>query len=271
MARCMMVLADGLRPDAISRSLSPRLHQLSLRAANASYALTVRPSATVAALTSLATGVSPATHGLVQPGLGFLSRLPSLRPLAGELARAGLQTTVVMGPLSASARPVCWALATCAGVGRVVPAEAGALRIAEAALVEWLTMEDGLLFVYLPDCDAAGHAHGWMSREYLRALEAVDVAAGRLAATTGDALFILLADHGGGGVLPNEHDTPHPINEMIPIMLAGPEVRAGHMKQPISLLDVPPTLLHWFGLPIPESYEGRPLTEAFERATQEVA
>ncbi len=271
MARCLTILADGLRPDAITPGTAPRMSRLTARAAHATDAVTVRPSVTVAAHTTLATGVAPATHGLVQPGLGFLSRLPALRPIARELAREGLPTTVVMGPLSPTTRPVCWALATCAGVGRVVPAEEGATRIAEAALVEWLTMGDGLLFVYLPDCDVAGHKEGWMSPAYLRAVAAVDVAASRLAAAAGDALFVLLADHGGGGVLPNEHDTPHPINEMIPIMLAGPDVRAGHMKQPISLLDVPPTLLHWFGLPIPESYEGRPLTEAFARATQEVA
>jgi predicted AlkP superfamily pyrophosphatase or phosphodiesterase len=26
--------------------------------------------------------------------------------------------------------------------------------------------DDGLVFVYLNDCDQAGHAHGWMSPQY---------------------------------------------------------------------------------------------------------
>jgi arylsulfatase A-like enzyme len=36
----------------------------------------------------------------------------------------------------------------------------------------------------------------------------------------------------------------------------------------VSLLDVPPTLLWWFGLDVPVSYEGRVLTQAFTRTPQ---
>jgi len=44
--------------DALSRSYTTALR-----------ASTVRPSRTVAALASLATGVAPKTHGLIEPGL----------------------------------------------------------------------------------------------------------------------------------------------------------------------------------------------------------
>lgn len=165
---------------------------------------------------------------------------------------------------------MAWALAACAGVARVATADAGAAKIADAALEELRARDDGLLFVYLPDCDAAGHVHGWMSPAYLRAVATVDAAAGRLARAADDALLlILLADHGGGGVHPTDHDTPHPVNDAIPLLLAGPAVRPGHtLHGPVSLLDVPPTVLHWFGVPVPESYEGRPLIEAFETAAE---
>lgn len=59
MARCLIVLADGLRPDAITHRTAPELMQLAHRSARAAQAVTVRPSLTVAALTSLATGVAP--------------------------------------------------------------------------------------------------------------------------------------------------------------------------------------------------------------------
>jgi predicted AlkP superfamily pyrophosphatase or phosphodiesterase len=94
-----------------------RTYTMALRAS------TVRPSRTVAALASLATGVAPETHGLIEPGLGFLARLPTLRPRARDVARA-----------------------------------AQALALAPS--------RGGLVFVYLNDCDQAGHAHGWMSPQY---------------------------------------------------------------------------------------------------------
>src|SRR4029077_10915341 len=85
--RLVIVLADGLRPDAVSPTLMPSLDALGDAYTRATRATTVRPSATVAALASLATGVGPETHRLVEPGLGFLPRLATLRPVARELAR----------------------------------------------------------------------------------------------------------------------------------------------------------------------------------------
>jgi len=64
----------------------------------------------------LATGVSPDTHGLVQPGLGFLSGLGRLKPLPGELTRHGFRTTVVAGIAGVAARHIGRALCSCAGV-----------------------------------------------------------------------------------------------------------------------------------------------------------
>jgi arylsulfatase A-like enzyme len=106
MSRCVVVLTDGLRPDALSRSLAPTLCALGEDYTRVARATTVRPSVTVAALASLATGVCPETHGLVQPGLGFLSGLGRLRPLPTELARHGYRTATSDGrsaPAPASA------------------------------------------------------------------------------------------------------------------------------------------------------------------------
>jgi len=94
MRRVVLVLADGLRPDAITPTDMPSLDALSRSYTTALRASTVRPSRTVAALASLATGVAPKTHGLIEPGLGFLARLPTLRPLARELTRGGVSSQV---------------------------------------------------------------------------------------------------------------------------------------------------------------------------------
>jgi predicted AlkP superfamily pyrophosphatase or phosphodiesterase len=271
MRRIALVLADGLRPDAVSPSIMPSLDALGSAFTIALHARTVRPSATVAALASLATGVAPQTHRLTEPGLGFLSGLGALRPVARELARGGIPTDVITAELGPATLPVAWSLATTAGVRRLTARGGRARETAATAQRVLADPEERLLFVYLPDCDRAGHAHGWMSDCYLEAAAEVDTAIGLLTAAVDDAVLIVTADHGGGGVSATEHHEPHPANDRIPLMLAGPGVTRRHqLTRPISILDLPATILWWFGLDVPQRYEGRPILEAFARVPRPV-
>ncbi|HEX9772648.1 MAG TPA: alkaline phosphatase family protein [Steroidobacteraceae bacterium] len=264
MRRVVLVLADGLRPDAITSTDMPSLDALARSYTTALRASTVRPSRTVAALASLATGVAPQTHGLIEPGLGFLTRLPTLRPLARELTRGDVPSQVVASELLPAERTVLWALTKAAGLGKYHSAGLRAREVARAAQAVALSQPTGLVFVYLNDCDQAGHAHGWMSPQYRAAAVEVDAAIGVLADLTEHSLVIVLADHGGGGVSTHDHAEPHPINDHIPLILGGPDVTRRHqLTRPVSLLDIPPTLLWWFGLDVPTAYEGRVITQAF--------
>jgi len=245
----------------------PSLNALGGAFTRALRASTVRPSATVAALASLATGVGPQSHRLIEPGLRFLPRLRTLRPVARELARNGIPVDIVTTDLGRSAQPVAWALAATAGARRLLAAGQRARETAAAALQLLGEPGERLLFLYLPDCDRAGHAHGWMSVPYLEAAAEVDSAIGLLSAWTQEVTLIVTADHGGGGVRPHEHDEAHPLNDAIPLVLAGPGVtRRRQLTRPVSLLDLPATILWWFGVDVPRCYEGRPLTEAFQCA-----
>jgi bisphosphoglycerate-independent phosphoglycerate mutase (AlkP superfamily) len=171
---------------------------------------------------------------------------------------------VVAGAVKTTEVPIARVLSAFAGVTRFIATAGPARHVAAAARGRLRFVPDGLVFVYVNDCDRAGHAHGWMSRPYLEAVREIDVAVGILRACAADSLFCVLADHGGGGVAPTDHDAPHPVNDRIPLVLAGPRVRRKHvMEQPVSILDVPPTLLWWLGLEIPGEYEGRLLRDAF--------
>jgi predicted AlkP superfamily pyrophosphatase or phosphodiesterase len=262
--RVIVVLVDGLRPDVVTPQVMPSLHALSRAYTRADLARTVRPSVTVAALASLATGVSPATHRLTEPGLGFLPTLGRLRPLAQELGRAGIPTAVVCAAMGAGPRSVAWALVTAAGVSKLVAGGETAGEVAVAATRD--LSRPGLTVVYLPHCDRAGHAEGWMSPAYREAAAAADGAIRLVAEANEDALLVVISDHGGGGIRADDHDLLHPLNELIPLILAGPGVRRGHvLAREASLLDVPPTILWHFGVPVPDSYEGRVLEAAFVR------
>ena len=272
MARCVILLADGLRPDAITPSDTPSLHGLARDYTAAAHASTVRPSTTVAAIGSLATGVGPASHRLMEPGVGALRRLANLRPVARELARHALPTVVVAGHVPAIEVPTASALAKFAGVSRFIAIRGAARLVAAAALRRLRLTPHGLVMVYVNDCDRAGHAKGWMSPAYLRAVREVDAAVAVLRATVADSLLLILADHGGGGIAPTDHDAPHPDNDRIPLIVAGSRVRRRYtLQRAASLLDVPPTLLWWLGVEVPHEYEGRVLYEALAAAEPEEA
>lgn len=267
--RILVLVIDGLRPDAITRGYMPNLTAFSERAWQPSVASTVRPSITIAALSSLGTGVSPETHCLVDPSLDSLARLRRLRPLPVELGRLGVRTSVVAAELLPSTRFLVGGMLKLGGVERLIATGTQPRRVAEA-MAEELRGPRGRRFVlgYMRDTDIAGHAWGWMSGAYLTAARAVDRGLGILneLAEEPGTLVIVTADHGGGGVLPSDHDHPHPINDAIPLLVGGQGVRTGPAStDSATLLDVPPTVVSAFGGNPPVQWQGRILHEAFEK------
>ena len=160
------------------------------------------------------------------------------------------------------------ALLRLGGVTRLV-ADASAPSALFEAAGRRLDRERGreLVVVYANDSDLAGHAWGWMSKACLQATRAVDRALARILPSMSDpeTLIIATADHGGGSVLENDHDHPHPLNDGIPLALMGGRVAPGlgRPESRVSLLDIPPTVLHGFGGTAPSSYHGRVIHEAF--------
>jgi predicted AlkP superfamily pyrophosphatase or phosphodiesterase len=244
----------------------PSLYSLGHNYTRALHARTVTPSITIAALTSLGTGVGPDKHGLKEPGLSILFRLNELRPLPREVRRAGLRTIVFSSDIPLSKRPLARVLTAAAGIVLIHRGK-HAREVVDAARASLKGFDRGIAMVYLTDCDRAGHADGWMSDSYIQAASGIDAAIGDLSSVASDDLLIVCADHGGGGVDPRDHDTPHPTNERIPIVIAGRRVKNQHViAREVSLLDIPATALWGLGLEVPECYGGRPLTEAFESA-----
>jgi arylsulfatase A-like enzyme len=111
-----------------------------------------------------------------------------------------------------------------------------------------------------------------MSPEYGRAARRLDAALGFLALMTDvehdpSTLLIACADHGGGGANPKHHDSAHPDDRTIPVLLAGGSVNAGRLADGVHWLDIPATVCWALGVPAPAEWTGRPLREAFVAAT----
>jgi hypothetical protein len=263
----VLLVLDGLRADLIGSPRYPHLSALRQESAYTLDATTVLPSVTAAAMTSLFSGVAPNDHGIVSDRFGVPKYLARLRPMPREVALHGLPSTGVVRQVPWPLRPLARRIVRELGMQQAHFAPANVRELLRAAMPALRTQTDGLIVMHWPDCDAIGHTHGWMSEPYLEAVARMDAALGTTRELMADArtetLLLALADHGGGGRLPNAHDSAHPLDCTIPLLLSGPGVHPQELPNTHTLLDAPPTVLWALGLPVPAQWAGEPITAAF--------
>ncbi|MBM3885122.1 MAG: alkaline phosphatase [Gemmatimonadetes bacterium] len=269
--RVVLIVMDGLRPDAIPRFDLRACRRLARRGASTSLARTVEPSLTATCMASLLTGAAPERHGL-QGGRFYLPRpRGETHPLPRVLAAHSLPSSAYIARVPMLMVGIAHRIGSHLGFTRTRFEGHGAADISRAAIRELAQPWRGLMVMHWPDADRAGHAAGWMSDPYARAAETMDAALGQvmdvLDLDDPETLLVVMADHGGGGAVPDHHDSAHPLDRTIPILMAGGQVRPGEIPQGASLLDVPATILWAMGIPRPSSYAGTPLTTAFRTPT----
>lgn len=265
--RVILLVLDGLRPDAIPRFGLSHLAALARGGASTNLGRTVAPSVTACAMASLLTGAAPERHGLTDTRFRIPRPRGPLHPLPRLLAEHAHPTSAFLARVPLLLSGVAHRIASHVGVGQARFSGTGAAEVLTAAAATIREQRRGLILLHWPDGDAAGHAHGWMSEGYAEAARAMDREAGRLVRMLDlddpATLLVALADHGGGGARADQHDSDHPLDRTIPIILAGGAVRRGPLAAGASLLDVPATICWALGIPQPESYAGRPLTGPF--------
>src|SRR4051812_25462707 len=94
--RVIVVVLDGLRPDAIERFDLVHLERLMAHGASSRIATTVAPSITTAAVTSLLTGVSPIRHGVTTDRVFIPGGATDITPIPQLLAQHGFPTSGFM-------------------------------------------------------------------------------------------------------------------------------------------------------------------------------
>ena len=273
--RVVLIVMDGLRPDAIPRFGLEACRRLARRGASTSLARTVEPSLTATCMASLLTGAAPERHGL-QGGRFHLPRpRGETHPLPRVLAAHSLPSSAFIARVPMLMVGIANRIGSHLRFARTRFEGHGAADIVRAAVRDLSQPWRGLVVMHWPDADRAGHAAGWMSDPYARAALVMDAALGRVMAALDlddpETLLIAMADHGGGGAVPDHHDSAHPLDRTIPILMAGGLVRPGELPQGASLLDVPATILWAMGIAQPTSYAGSPLTVAFRTPSPLVA
>lgn len=203
----VVFLIDGLGARLLQRyaSYAPYLSELLEQQAPGTAGV---PSTTATSLTSLGTGLTPGTHGLV----GFTSRVPGTNHLLNALA-----WDRDVDPLEWQPHPTAFARLRAqgvtttvvnkrafAGTGLTVAAHRGAdfvgadkvgERIAAAVLASG--ERPALTYLYDGDLDWTGHRHGVASTPWLQQLSMIDAEAEQLReALPASIRLMVVADHG---------------------------------------------------------------------------
>lgn len=265
--RVVLVVLDGLRPDAIPAFSLNSMRALASEGAYTALGTTVAPSVTAACMASVLCGVAPESHGVKSTRFHIPRRSRPIHPMPALLRDAGLPTSFFMADVPLLCRGLAKRIARRVGIGNASCKGRDTASVLDAARKTLQEQQDGLIVFHWAEADNAGHAHGWMSDDYADAASKMDRCLGQLAdmidaPADPDTLLIAMADHGGGGEVLTDHESDHPLDRTIPIMMTGGGIAAGTALPAASLLDVPATILWALGAQPHSSYDGRALSEA---------
>lgn len=256
-ARTILILIDGMRPDALQDARTPTMDRIMQAGFYHLSVQTVMPSITLPCHMSLFHSVTPARHGITSN-----TYTPMARPIRGlfdVLAQAGYSTASFYNwePLRDLSLPGSLTASLLLNSERS-PELATDQQLA-ALTAQWLRQHPmDFTFVYLGNTDTAGHQHGWMSAPYLQAIEQADDCIQTLWEALGDEVNVFVtADHGGHE---QHHGSDSPQDMTTPILGAGLWIPAlGELTAPASILDIAPTILALFGEKAPQEWAGNTL------------
>lgn len=262
MSTTVLVMLDGLRPDALSDSGCPNIQGVRQRGSSTLNASSVMPSVTLPCHFSIFHSVPPTRHGITTNNWQ-----PMARPLPGLIEQAhsaNLKTAFFHNwePLRNLNSPGSLNFSYFRD-NVYTDLERGDYSIAVEAARYIESDQPDFVFVYFGTIDTVGHYEGWMSDAYLKQVQRVDNALGVLLnSLPDDHTIILQSDHGGHD---RSHGTDSPEDMTIPWIAAGPGIHSGYEIQgAVSLLDTAPTLAAILDIEPHKDWEGSCVREIFE-------
>ncbi len=256
MRKVNLILIDGMRPDAFMRCGNPYVQTLLDESVCTLEARTVFPPVTLPCHMSLFYSVQPERHG-VKDNLFK----PMAQPVNGIMEQIhGRRTTAMLynwEQLRDISRPGNRDYSFFAS-SNTYGSEIAANMVIEASK-KLLTGERApdFCFTYIGWPDEQGHDDGWMSEEYIQAVNgSISLARDLIEATKEDYITILTADHGGHG---RNHGELIDEDMLIPLFILGEGIKPGKIEEPVSILDIAPTVVRLLDCEPAEEWEGRSL------------
>ncbi|MBL4902840.1 MAG: alkaline phosphatase family protein [Desulfocapsa sp.] len=257
--KTILVIIDGCRPDGLEQATTPNLDHMIDNGAHTLNASTVSPPITLPVHFSIFTSLTPIGHNVLS-NTGSPTPSTDARSIIDVAKDFGKKTAAFYswehfrnlsapGSLDHSHFIKSSSVENCD------------IEIAQAAAAYLTSSSPDFCFVYFEGTDIAGHKTGWMSKEYLDAIEMADTAIGiildELAQTNASDSYtiILHSDHGGRG----HHHMENTQEVMtIPWLIFGPGVRAKHrITENVNIIDTAPTLATLMGIPAHHTWQGR--------------
>jgi predicted AlkP superfamily pyrophosphatase or phosphodiesterase len=280
-----IVSIDGGKPEVISECEMPVLKGLAAQGAGTWTAQTISPSVTLPSHTSMLTGVGPDKHHVLWNSWKPKAGVVSVPTIFAEAKTAGFSTAMFVGKekFRHLLRPGTvdefdfddseprQAASTAGSDSTAVQSHTVLARIvAKRAAAYIVEKKPNLCFIHFTDADDTGHRYGWGSAEQKKAFGDVDAALGAVlrgieaAGILVDSVVIVTADHGG-------HDKTHGSKQAadmnIPWIVWGKDVKSGYeITSSVTTYDTAATALWLLDIPQPDSFDGRPLTSAFNEA-----
>ena len=272
-AHLIVIGIDGLSVDGVVSARTPRIHRLMERSAWTLAARGVMPTLSSPNWASMIDGAGPEQHGITSNGI--LRKLVEIEPVCRDAE--GMFPTIfeVMRAQQPSRRIAIfhdWG-----GFAKLVEKHApdvmrhvpGAAKTIETAAGYWKQNHPALMFVHLDNVDHTGHADGWGSPSYYRAVEDADSYLGVILDMLRDegaldsTYVFVSSDHGGKG---HNHGRNSLEEIQIPWILSGPGIQPGQIAAAVYTYDTAATIARIFDLDPPACWIGRPVTAAFRPA-----
>jgi len=267
----LLVGIDGLGSEGLRSARAPAMRALINEGAHTLAARGVMPTVSSPNWASMISGAGPEQHGVTsndwEPGRHPIDPVATdgggiFPTMFGAVRRQMPQAAVgIVHEWDGFARLVE------PGVATMLRHEVDADRTAATAAKFIRERTPMLTVVHLDLVDHAGHSNGWLTPEYVRAVEKADGLVATLLAAIDAAgmrsrtIVMVSADHGGVG---KSHGGLTKAEIEIPWIISGPGVRHGHViEAPVSTLDTAPTILFALGMDAPPVWVGRPVLDAF--------
>jgi len=250
--KVLLILVDGMRPDSLSLCGNDFLLQLASQSLATMSAKSVIPPVTLPCHMSLFHSISPSRHGILTN-----TWTPQVRPIKGlveTLAEAGLSCAMFSNweELRDISRPGYLSYSLF-----IAQSEQSTDKRLTQACIDYVTTDSpDFVFLYLGDVDEIGHKYGWMSMEYLKAVQcAIECIQSLHFNCSKKYTMIITADHGG-------HERTHGQNidedMLIPLILSSRSIPKGNIAK-ADLCDIAPTIVGFFGLEANRAWEGHDL------------
>ncbi len=260
----LVITIDGLRADAIAKANAPNLTDLIKEGSYTPSAKTVDPPKTLPSHTSLVTGLVPKKH------LTFINEwiedmgYVEFDTIFSLAKKEGFSTAMFVGKDKLNF------IAVPKSIDKLEVVEYSPTSVKEISNSFISYMKENkprMTLIHFPEPDITGHKQGWMSEEYLNALQRVDTELGNIINALKQAgiyektFLVITSDHGGKG---KTHKGDHPDVTTIPWLAVGEGVKQDYsIKEKVYIYDTAPTVLKTLGISPPQNIDGRVLEEIF--------